>query len=69
MGLTSRWRTRPAVSNEAIAVGSFGESVITFQLARAGGNIVDYPMVDYRRISRSFVGRSNRILPQGAIFG
>ena len=69
MGLTRGRRTGPTVANEAKAVGSFGESLIPLQLARTGGNIVDYPMVDYRIISPSLAGLSNSIVPLGAIFG
>ena len=58
MGLACGWRTGATVGSEAKAVGAFGEGVIALQVARAGGDIVDDPMVDCPIISCFFVGRS-----------
>jgi hypothetical protein len=51
MGLTRRRRTRPTVSNEAVAVGSFGEGVIPFQLAHT----FKYQTIGSSRLPRPFI--------------
>lgn len=56
MGLSRRRRTRPTISNEAIAVGSFGKGVIAFQLARAAWDIIDNPVVE-TTVNRSVIVR------------
>lgn len=46
MGLPGRRRTGSAVSDEAIAVGSFGEGVIAFQFARIPRDVIDDPVME-----------------------
>ena len=56
MSLSGRRRTGATVSNETIAVGSFGEGVIALQFARARRDIIDDPVVE-TTVNRSVIIR------------